>query len=64
MSEEREGPLFPVVRHWRDVADVGSVHLSTAGAVRVRQREAPADARYWEDIRFVREFPDRLADSE
>lgn len=59
---ERDGASFRIVRHGRAIAELGPVRLSTAGTLRERLRAAPADAGYWEDIRFARELPDRLPD--
>ncbi len=56
---EREGAAFRIVRHGRAVAELGPVRRSTAGQLQRRLREAPPDPEYWDDIRFVRDLPDR-----
>ena len=56
---ERDGASFRIVRHGRAVAELGPVRRSTAGQLRRRLGEEPPDPGYWEDIRFVRDLPER-----
>lgn len=56
---ERDGASFRIVRHGRAIAQLGPVRPSTAGALRDRLASAPPDAAFGDDIRFLRDLPDR-----
>ena len=56
---ERDGTSFRIVRHGRAIAELRPSAPAVLGALRDRLRTAPPDDGYWDDIRFLRDLPDR-----
>lgn len=57
---ERDGESFRITRHGRAVAELGPVRSSTLGTLLDRVRDDPPDAEWWDDIRWIRDLPDRM----
>lgn len=60
---EREGLSFRITRHGRAIAELTPARASTAGALCARLRSAPPDPAFFDDVRFVRDLPDRTPTS-